>query len=274
MALTPTFTGRTAIVTGASRGIGAAIAKRLAAGGATVVVAARTLEPSDGADGSLREVADEINLLGAGRAVPVATDLSKPADRERLVAEAVRLGPVDIVVNNAAIAFLAKASEYPDRRTRLMFEINVHAPLDIAQRVIPGMKERRAGWIVNISSVGAVHPPGPPYLPLHARGQYTVYGMCKAALDRMSTGLAAELYEHRIAVSSLSPWGWVPTPGTMVNDIDGLGDAASVEQPEVIAEAAAFLCQADPARITGRVAYSQPLLNEFQLRPATDNIRP
>ncbi|MGD9996855.1 MAG: SDR family NAD(P)-dependent oxidoreductase [Ilumatobacteraceae bacterium] len=272
--LTQTLAGRTAIVTGASRGIGAAIATRLARAGADVVIAARTLEPSDRADGSLQEVADAIGAMGAGRAVPVATDLSDPTSRADLVARAREVGPVDILVNNAAVAFLAAGSSYPERRTRLMFEINVHAPFDLAQRVIPEMVERGRGWIVNISSVGAVHPPGPPYDALHTRGVYTVYGMCKAALDRMSTGLAAELHASGIAVSSLSPWGWVPTPGTRTNDIDGRGDAASIESPDVIAEAAAFLCSADPARVTGRVAYSQPLLNEFQLRPLVDNARP
>ena len=272
--LTQTLAGKTAIVTGASRGIGAAIATRLAAGGATVVIAARTLDQAEGGSGSLQQVAETIGELGAGRAVPVATDLSKPDDRARLVETAQQVGPIDILVNNAAIAFLEKASVYPERRTRLMFEINVHAPLDLAQRVIPGMQARGAGWIVNISSVGAVHPSGPPYDELHTRGVYTIYGMCKAALDRMSTGLAAELHGSGVAVSSLSPWGWVPTPGTMTNDIDGRGDAAIIEAPEVIAEAAAFLCSADPLRVTGRVAYSQPLLNEFQLRPAVDNARP
>jgi citronellol/citronellal dehydrogenase len=272
--VTDEFAGRVAIVTGASRGIGEAIAHRLAKGGATVVIAARTLDVSDGSPGSLTEVAEAINAAGSGRAVPVRADLSKPADRERLIAEAHQIGPVDILVNNAAIAFLHNGSEYPDRRTRLMFEINVFAPLDLSQRVIPSMKQRGAGWIVNISSVGSVHPVGPPYELLHSRGSYVLYGMCKAALDRMSTGLAAELNEHNIAVNALSPWGWVPTPGSMKNDIAGLGDAASVERPEVIAEAAAFLCSADPARVTGRVAYSQPLLNEFKLSPIADNVRP
>ena len=266
--------GRLAIVTGASRGIGEAIARRLAAGGARVVITARTLEPTDGVSGSLTEVADSINAAGPGTAIPIRCDLSKPADRERLMAQAGEHGRIDILVNNAATAFLLKGSEYPDKRNRLMFELNVHAPFDLAQRVVPSMRKRGEGWILNISSIGSVHPPGPPYVLLHTRGIYTVYGMCKAALDRMATGLAAELYEDGIAVNSLSPWGWVPTPGTMVNDIDGLGDAASVEAPETFAEAAAFLCSADPKRVTGRVAYSQPLLHEFQLSPIHDNSRP
>lgn len=273
----PVFADRLAIVTGASRGIGQAIATRLARGGATVIVSARTLEPRDGIEGSLVQVADEINRTCAevgGRAIPIRVDLSQPDDRASLVEQAAAHGDVDILVNNAAIAFLLQGSEYPDRRTRLMFEINVQAPFDLCQRLVPSMKARGRGWIVNVSSVGSVHPLGPPYELLHSRGIYTVYGMTKAALDRMSTGLAAELHQHGIAVNSLSPWGWVPTPGTMVNDIDGLGDAASVESPSVIAEAAAFLCSADPVRVTGRVAYSQPLLDEFQLSPTADNRRP
>lgn len=267
------LSGRLALVTGASRGIGAAIAARLARDGATVVMVARTLEPGGPGTGSLREVASAIEASG-GRAFPVQADLSLSDDRERLVAEAAEHGSIDILVNNAAVAFLLKGSEYPVKRLRLMFEVCVHAPLHLSQLVVPGMKARREGWILNISSVGAVHPPGPPYAPLHTQGIYTVYGMCKAALDRMSTGLAAELHDYRIAVNSLSPWGWVVSPGTLANGISDRGDASEMEAPEVIAEAAAFLCSADPERATGRVAYSQPLLYEFGLRPGGDNRRP
>jgi citronellol/citronellal dehydrogenase len=267
------LSGRLAVVTGASRGIGAAIAARLATGGATVVLTARTLEPGGRAEGSLREVAERIEADG-GRVAIVPADLSKPEDRQRLVAEAAQRGPIDILVNNAAVAFLMKGSEYPGRRLRLMLEVCVTAPLELCQLVVPGMKAKGEGWILNISSVGAVHPVGPPYAPLHTGGVYTVYGMCKAALDRMSTGLAAELYESGIAVNSLSPWGWVVSPGTLTNGIDDRGDASEIEPPEVMAEAAAFLCSADPLRVTGRVAYSQPLLDEFRLSPFADNRRP
>ena len=267
------LSGRLALVTGASRGIGAAIAGRLAHGGATVVMVARTLEPGDSGNGSLRQVAEDIESSG-GRAIPIQADLSVPEDRERLVAEAREHGPIDILVNNAALAFLMKATEYPARRLRLMFEVCVHAPFHLSQLVVPGMKSRGEGWILNISSVGAVHPPGPPYAPLHTQGIYTVYGMCKAALDRMSTGLAAELHDSRIAVNSLSPWGWVISPGTLTNGISDRGDASEIEAPEIMAEAAAFLCSADPVRVTGRVAYSQPLLHEFGLRAGSDNRRP
>jgi citronellol/citronellal dehydrogenase len=272
--MTTALDGRAALVTGASRGIGKAIAERLARGGATVVLAARTLDPRDSSQGSLRETAEGIAAAG-GRAVAVQADLSLPADRARLMEEcAEQVGGLDILVNNAAVAFLGRGSEYPEKRYRLMFELLVHAPFDLCQRAIPTMRERGAGWILNISSIGSVHPLGPPYATRDARGIYAVYGMCKAALERMSTGLAAELHADGVAVNSLAPWGWVPTPGTMVNDIEGLEEPVDIEDPAIIAEAAAFLCSADPTRVTGRITYSQPLLAEFKLSPRYDNARP
>ncbi len=93
---------------------------------------------------------------------------------------------------------------------------------------------------------------------------FTVYGMVKAALDRFTTGLAAELYDDGIAVNSLAPWDNVATPGAGAHD---LVEGFAIEGPEWIAEAALALCTADPSRLTGRVAYSQPLLAELQLRP-------
>ena len=134
---------RRALVTGASRGIGAAIATRLAREGATVVLTARTSEPTAGREGSLREVADDIAAAG-GRAEVVAADLSRPEDRARLMDEVARGGPLDILVNNAAVAFLATATEYPDRRYRLMFELLVHAPFDLIQRAVPAIARTRS----------------------------------------------------------------------------------------------------------------------------------
>ena len=98
--------------------------------------------------------------------------------------------------------------------------------------------------------------------------------MAKAALERLTTGLAGELYAAHIAVNSLAPWGWVPTPGTLVNDIAGLEEPVDIESPDVIAAAAAFLCSVDPTLVTGRITYSQPLLAEFGLGAGADHSRP
>jgi NAD(P)-dependent dehydrogenase (short-subunit alcohol dehydrogenase family) len=255
--------GRVAIVTGASRGIGRAIAERLAEEGARVAATARTLEPDPRYPGTLVETVDSIEGSG-GEAVAIQADLSKPEDRARVVAEAERrLGPVDILVNNAAVTFLLPVVEFPEKRFRLMFELQVRAPFELAQLVLPGMRQRRRGWILNVTSRAGVNPLGPPFAKLHSAGGFTVYGMCKAALDRFTTGLAAEVYADRIAVNSLAPWLVVPTHGAGFLDLVG----EEVEGPELTAEAALALCSGDPARLTGRIAYSQPLIDELRLRP-------
>ena len=256
--------GKVAIVTGASRGIGAAIAERLAAAGAKVAVSARTIAPVDKYEGSLQETVERITAAG-GTAVAIQADLAVQADRQRLVAETeAQIGPVDILVNNGAITYYMPFTEFTEKRWRLMFEVQVRAPYELAQMVVPGMAERGSGWILNISSRAGVHPQGPPFMPLYREWGFSTYGMVKAALDRFSTGLAAEVYDDGIAVNSLAPWDNVATPGASTHD---LVDEFALEDISVMAEAALALCSGDPATLTGRVAYSQPLLAELQPRP-------
>src|ERR1700722_19097923 len=145
--------GKVALVTGASRGLGKAIAQRLAAEGATVGLTARTLEPDPKYHGSLQQTLDEIATTG-GTAVAIQADLSKSEDRERLFGELVeKAGPPDILVNNAAVTFLRPLDEFPERRARLMIEMHVLAPMHLSQLAIPGMRERGRGWILNITSL-------------------------------------------------------------------------------------------------------------------------
>lgn len=256
--------GRVAVVTGASRGIGAAIAERLAEAGAKVAVSARTLDPVDKYEGSLSETVARIRA-GGGTVVAVQADMAKAADRKRLIDETVsQLGPVDILVNNAAVTYYMPFTEFTDKRYRLMFEVQVRAPYELAQMVVPGMSERRCGWILNITSRAGVHPQGPPFHPSHRDYGFSVYGMVKAALDRFTTGLAAEVYDEGIAVNSLAPWDNVATPGASAHD---LVKNYALEDISLMSEAALALCSCDPATLTGRVAYSQPLLAELQRRP-------
>jgi citronellol/citronellal dehydrogenase len=266
--------GKVAIVTGASRGIGAAIAERLAGAGARVVLSARTLDPVDKYEGSLSETLDRIRADG-GEAIVVQADLAKPEDRQRLVAETQeQMGTVDILVNNGAITYYMPFTEFTEKRWRLMFEVQVRAPYELAQMVVPGMRERGAGWILNISSRAGIHPPGPPYAPMWRDYGFSTYGMVKAALDRFSTGLAAELWADNIAVNSLAPWDNVATPGASAHD---LVSDFQLEDISLMAEAALRLCSGDPRTLTGRVAFSQPLLAELQRQvpprePDTDDV--
>ena len=253
--------GKVAIVTGASRGIGAAIARRFAAEGAAVAVAARTTEEgSSPLPGTIGQTAAAISGQG-GTAVAIPADLSRQEDRERLVAETARqLGPPDILVNNAAVTYFVRVEDFSPRRYALMFAVQVEAPFQLASLVLPSMRQNGAGWILNISSGAARHPAMPPG-PRAGRGG-TVYGMCKAALERFSTGLAAELYADNIAVNALSPNRVVPTPGTIFHHLTS-EDSPDAEPPPVMAEAALMLCHRDPRSLTGRITYSQDLLAEL-----------
>jgi citronellol/citronellal dehydrogenase len=249
--------GRVALVTGASRGIGAAIAERFAAEGARVAVSARTAEAGDHQlPGSIAETVARIREAG-GAADAFRADLSDPADRERLIAD---VGAVDILVNNAAVTYFTPIREFTPRRFALMFEVQVTASVHLAQLVAPGMAERGQGWILNISSGAARHPTLPP-TQRAARGG-TVYGMCKAAVERFSTGLAAELYASGIVVNALSPSKVVPTPGTLFHHLT-TEDDPNAEPPSVMAAAALELCHGPVEQRSGRIAYSQAVLAEF-----------
>jgi citronellol/citronellal dehydrogenase len=253
--------GKVAIVTGASRGIGAEIARRFAAEGAAVAVAARTTDEGAGPlPGTIVEVVDQIVASG-GNAVAVRADLSDNADLVHLVAETQRqLGQPDILVNNAAVTYFSRVEDFTAKRYALMFAVQVEASFELARLVLPAMRAAGAGWILNISSIAARHPAMPPS-GFASRGG-TVYGMCKAAIERFSTGLAAELYADNIAVNALSPTRVVPTPGTLFHHLTTADDPNS-EPPAVMAEAALLLCSRDPHSLTGRITYSQELLAEL-----------
>jgi NAD(P)-dependent dehydrogenase (short-subunit alcohol dehydrogenase family) len=257
---------RVVLVTGASRGIGEAIARRFALDGAAVGVTARTVAEGDHRfAGSITSTVEAIRQAG-GTAIAVAADLSRADDRERVVTTvSEQLGPIDVLVNNAAITYFGPVDGFDVRRWQLMFDVQVLAPFQLSQLVIPGMRTTGAGWILNISSPAAIHPQGPPY----RRGGGTVYGMCKAALERLSTGLASELYDDGIAVNALSPSGLVVTPGVVHHELDKLVPIERHEPVEVMAEAALLLCSRAPGTLTGRVAYSQALLREFGIEVGT-----
>ncbi len=267
--------GRVALVTGASRGIGAAIALRLAEEGAAVAVTARTLElhptlfgtleDRPPLPGTLNDVVAALRARGA-KAVAIQADLSDLEARARIVpAVATTLGPVDILVNNAAAAFYQPTAELNLRRRRLLFELNVHAPVDLAQQVIPGMREKRRGWIVNVSSATSRHPKGPPFDPgIKLGATSTMYGATKSALERITTGLAAEVYDDGIAVNSIAPVAAVRTPGSEAHLGPLLDERPDIVEPvDLIAEAALVLAACDPATLTGRVVYSRPFLREL-----------
>ena len=255
--------GRVAIVTGGSRGIGSAIAQRFAAAGARVAVAARTTEAGQSPyQGTIRETVQAI-LKGGGEAVAIAANLARHEDRAALVAETERqLGPVDVLVNNAAVTWFGSIDTFQEKHFRMMFEVQVRAPFELSQMVLPGMRARSWGAILNISSKGAIHPAGPPFGAGHGSA---VYGMVKAALERFTTGLAEEVYADNVRVNALSPTSIVATPGAIHHNLMTPERARLAESADVMATAAVALCL-DPS-LTGRIAYSQQLLCELGLGP-------
>lgn len=251
--------GRVAIVTGASRGIGSRIAARLAAEGAAVALVARTVDAGTSRlPGSITEVIENIKA-GGGHAVAIPADLTAPDDVETIIERAeAAVGPADILVNNAGVNFYGPALDIPPRRYGLMFQMMVHTPFRLCQLVVPGMVSRGQGWIVNITSKQARHPIGPPY-PEWASDGCVPYGMCKAALDRLTTGLAAELEGTGVAVNALGTSGLVMTPGVAAVS-PHTPDNAPVEPDEAMADAALLLCSGNPAELTGRITYSMEYL--------------
>jgi citronellol/citronellal dehydrogenase len=251
--------GRRALVTGASRGIGAAVARRLAAEGADVALVARTLDAHPTLPGSLRETAAAVEAHGRRVAVVVA-DLSDPEDRDRVVPEAVAGlgGPLDVLVNNAAAAIYQPLLDYPLRRRRLTFELNVHAPLDLAQAAVPAMVERGEGWVVNLTSASAKHTPGPPYPADGLRSTIGIYGASKAALDRVTNALAVELEGTGVRVNAVEPRMAVLSEGASVL-VGHLLEEDAVEPMEQMVEAVLALCDCEPD-LTGGIHVSGQLL--------------
>lgn len=256
------LTGRNAIVTGASRGIGAALARRLAAEGANLLLVARTLDRHDHLAGSLQETAELCERHGV-IARPFVADLTSSEAREGIVPAALELfeGRIDVLVNNAAAAIYGPLAGYPVRRARLSFEVNVHAPLELTQQVLPGMVERGEGWIVNVSSATARHLPGPPYA--EAGKQMGVYGASKAALNRITNAFAAELHGTGVRVNSVEPRAAVMSEGAQALVGDRVTDDL-IEPMEAMVEAALALCHCEPDS-TGGLHVSLDLLDQLDL---------
>lgn len=241
--------GTVALVTGASRGIGSRTAVELAARGAAVVIAARTLEPGNRSAGSLVETAETIRAAGA-EALPVQCDLSQSDVVTDLASTALAWkGRVDLLVNNAA--FLGKATfhsldELTLQNWQRQLNVNVTAPLLLSKALAPGMRKAGAGVIVNLTSNAAEMYEGiVPGVP---------YGATKAALNRLTLAMARELRPDGVSVFAVDP-GHVRTeiseqaaqhPGWRV-DID------KAHPPAVAAVAIADLIERGCSEVSGRI---------------------
>ena len=240
------LTGKVAVVTGASKGIGASIAVHLAAEGAAVIV--NYSSSREGADRVVGEI-----VGNGGRAVAVQANLAKEGDVKRLFDEAVRaFGRVDVLVNNAGVYEFTPLEEVTAEHFHRLFDLNVLGLIFASREAVKHFGDG-GGSIVNISSVAATSSP--------ATG--SVYGATKAAVDSVTRSLAKELGARKIRVNSINP-GMVLTEGVRSAGIDESDFRKVVEsatplgrvgQPADIAPAVVFLASNDASWITGETLY-------------------
>lgn len=253
------LSGRTALVTGSSRGIGRAIALRLAAEGATVAVTARSRAASSSVrggaattlPGTIGETVELIEAAG-GRAFPVTADLEDSGQRDGLIDEVLdRAGRIDILVNNAGFADYSPVQDMSMETFDRTVEHYLRTPFVLTKAVVPHMREQGVGWIVNIGSVTGLAPVR-PYRDYNKTSGDVVYASCKAALHRFTQGVAAELLDANIAVNCVGPSTAVRTPGAAQLIPDGF----PTEPVEYLAETVLAMCHLPAAERTGLVAFS------------------
>lgn len=253
------LSGRTALVTGSSRGIGRAIAQRLAAEGATVVVTARShsssLSTRAGTTAALAgTIGETVQLIEAagGSACAIAADLEDAEQRDGLV-EAVldRTGRIDILVNNAGFADYALVEDMSLATFDRTVDHYLRIPFALTKLAVPQMRNLGAGWIVNIGSVTGVAPVR-PYREYNKASGDVIYASMKAALHRFTQGVAAEVLDANIAVNCVGPSTAVRTPGAA----QLIPDSFPTEPVEYMAETVLAMCHLPAAERSGLVAFS------------------
>lgn len=217
--------------------------------------------------GSLVETAERIDALG-GEYLCIGANLAEPEQRAHIVPRVIEhFGGVDILINNAAWSRYQPAHTQAAKHVRLCFEVNLHAPLELIQQCVPSMRERGAGWIVNLSSATSNNPTPAPYdhgeryFKFNAEVGPSVYAASKAALERLSAGLATELAAANIAVNTVAPVEAVASEGAVA--LGTIDAAAHMEPVEAMAEATLELCSRAPAELSGRILLSLDLLREL-----------
>ncbi|MBI2913256.1 MAG: SDR family NAD(P)-dependent oxidoreductase [Chloroflexi bacterium] len=250
MSAAQSLKGQVAVVTGASRGIGRAIAVEFARAGAAVVVTARTTEkePSQ-LPGTIEETARQIEALG-GRALPIVTDVTNEEQVQAMAERALKeFGNVDILVNNAGISFPAPLHRTPLKRWDLVMSVNLRGPVMCSQAFLPQMIERRSGRIVNVSSALAeTLMPG-----------MLSYSVSKIALEKLTQGMAQELREYNIAVNALRIELNIASEGWMFRNPNI--DYSDWEKPEAAAETTLWL-------VTRETSYTGKVVTIAEVRQA------
>jgi citronellol/citronellal dehydrogenase len=244
--------GRTLFITGASRGIGKAIARRAAADGANVAIVAKTAEPHPKLPGTIHTAAQEIEAAG-GKALPLQVDIRD----EDQIAEAVRktvetFGGIDILVNNASAINLTGTLETPMKRFDLMWGVNARGTFACSQACIPHLRKSPNPHILTLS----------PPINLDPRWfkQNTAYTISKYGMSLVVLGLAAEFKEDGIAVNALWPRTVIATAALAM--LGGLTPPEKCRRPEIVADAAHVILTRDSRCCTGNFYIDEEVLRE------------
>ena len=238
--------GKSAFVAGASRGIGATIAKALAAEGVSVAVAARSEERGK-LPGTIGSVADDITAAG-GRALPVTCDVtSEESVNAAGAATVAEFGGIDSLGANAGVLWLGEIETTPLKRWQLCLDVNLTGVFLVTKAVIPHVRARGGGSLIAITTTG---------VGMTDSGA-NAYWVSKAAAERLYVGLAADLKADNIAVNCLSPSRVVLTEGWAAGGGGFEIPPEMVEPPEAMARAAVFLAGQDASGVTGTVQRSE-----------------
>ncbi len=270
------LTGKVAIITGASRGVGKQNALDLAKRGVKVVLAARTVEPDNVLPGTLGETMQQLEAMGA-EALAVQTDLAKEEDLKRLVDATVeRFGGVDILVNNAAATtgqmwkdgFLGLSRE----DWLYQFDVNTHAPFTLIQLCVPIMQARGGGRIVNLTTgSGEVFREAEEPIKLSSQGEFSLnvpgYFSSKRALDRLGNCIAPELATKNIFVIGMNP-GLVATELVAIRvEEEGLDNSVAVPMTVPSRMIVYFSACENPKEYTGRLFWAEREMAELNIEP-------
>jgi citronellol/citronellal dehydrogenase len=239
--------GRTAIITGSSRGIGRALALGLARQGCDIVIAAKSTEPTEKLPGSIFTVAQEVEALGA-HALPVQVDVRDEEQIDAMVARTMeRFGRIDILINNAGALWWQPLLETPAKRFDLVMDVNVRAAFLACRAALPHMMKRRWGHIVNMS---------PPTERTMVPGR-VAYCISKFGMTLLTYGLAQEMREANIAVNSLWPVTIIESQAS-INW--GLGTRALWRKPDILVDCVLRMVQKEPSELTGRALLDEDFL--------------
>jgi len=248
------FENKTALITGGSRGIGKAIALRLAKEGANIVIVAKTVEPHPKLDGTIHSAAAEISKVGSGKVLPLQGDIRNEESINQVVkAAADTFGGIDILINNASAINLFPTEQTESKRFDLMHNINVRGTFLMCKACIPHLKKAHNPHILNLSPPLNMDP--------NWFAKHLAYTMSKYGMSMVILGLAEEMRSHRIAANALWPKTTIATAAVQ-NLLGGDFLVQRSRTPEIVADAAFYILQQPSYECTGNFFIDEEVLQK------------